>query len=97
MDYKGQALSEKLFYYILISVSSIGWVYGYFAQSFLVTFYVWAGALAFCIVLCVPDWPIYNRNPVKWLDEIPASEPRNETPSKKGKKDKKDNKDNKQE
>jgi signal peptidase complex subunit 1 len=67
MDYKGQALSEQLFYYILISISSVGWVWGYFAQSFLVTFYVWAGALTFCVILCVPDWPIYNRNPVKWL------------------------------
>jgi hypothetical protein len=21
--------------------------------------------------LCVPDWPFYNRNPIKWLDSVP--------------------------
>jgi signal peptidase complex subunit 1 len=21
--------------------------------------------------LCVPDWPFYNRNPIKWLESIP--------------------------
>jgi len=20
--------------------------------------------------LCIPDWPMYNRNPVTWLDEV---------------------------
>ena len=25
--------------------------------------------------LCVPDWPMFNRNPVNWLKEIPADEP----------------------
>lgn len=20
---------------------------------------------------CVPDWPIYNRHPIKWLDSVP--------------------------
>ena len=25
--------------------------------------------------LCVPDWPFYNRHPVKWLDQIPTSAP----------------------
>eukprot|EP00985_Skeletonema_marinoi_P015177 scaffold7770_cov121-Skeletonema_marinoi.AAC.4 len=23
------------------------------------------------ILLCVPDWPIYNKHPVKWLESIP--------------------------
>lgn len=24
-----------------------------------------------CLQLCVPDWPIYNRHPVKWLESVP--------------------------
>lgn len=23
--------------------------------------------------ICVPDWPFYNKHPVKWLDQIPPS------------------------
>jgi signal peptidase complex subunit 1 len=23
------------------------------------------------VQLCVPDWPFYNRHPVKWLDSVP--------------------------
>ena len=24
----------------------------------------------FLLQLCIPDWPMYNRHPVTWLDEI---------------------------
>jgi len=23
------------------------------------------------IIICVPDWPWFNRHPVKWLDSVP--------------------------
>ncbi|KAL3756790.1 hypothetical protein ACHAWU_003540 [Discostella pseudostelligera] len=67
MDYQGQKLSENLFYYIILLFGSIGWVYGYFLQDFTYVFYSWS-SLASC---CVPDWPIYNRHPIKWLESIP--------------------------
>lgn len=25
------------------------------------------------VQLCVPDWPFYNKHPVKWLDQIPST------------------------
>mmetsp|Transcript_13454 Transcript_13454/g.22930 ORF Transcript_13454/g.22930 Transcript_13454/m.22930 type:complete len:89 (-) Transcript_13454:316-582(-) len=71
MDYQGQKLSENLFYYIIILFGSIGWIYGYFLQDFTYVFYSWSVGVAISIVLCVPDWPIYNRHPIKWLDDIP--------------------------
>ncbi|GMH84121.1 hypothetical protein TL16_g09823, partial [Triparma laevis f. inornata] len=69
MDFKGMALSELLFYYICIVSGAIGWIYGFVHQSFLQTFYIWACGLGVSVVLCVPDWPFFNRNPVKWLDK----------------------------
>jgi Microsomal signal peptidase 12 kDa subunit (SPC12) len=27
--------------------------------------------LSLLLQLCVPDWPFYNRHPIKWLDSIP--------------------------
>ena len=26
-----------------------------------------------CLQLCIPDWPMYNKNPVTWLEEIGQS------------------------
>mmetsp|Transcript_10656 Transcript_10656/g.19294 ORF Transcript_10656/g.19294 Transcript_10656/m.19294 type:complete len:84 (+) Transcript_10656:1-252(+) len=69
MDFKGMALSETLFYYIIIISGAVGWIIGFLHQNFLETFYVWSLGLGISIVLCVPDWPFFNRNPVKWLDK----------------------------
>jgi uncharacterized membrane protein AbrB (regulator of aidB expression) len=41
MDYKGQQLSELLFYYITIVFGSIGWIVGYWYQDFSYVFYPW--------------------------------------------------------
>merc|ERR1711957_1119204 len=71
MDYQGQKLSENLFYYITILFGSVGWIYGYFLQDFTYVFYSWGVGVAISIVLCVPDWSIYNQHPVQWLKSIP--------------------------
>jgi len=71
MDYEGQKLSEILFYYIIILFGVIGWIYGYFLQDFTYVFYSWGVGVGISILLCVPDWPIYNKHPVKWLESIP--------------------------
>jgi hypothetical protein len=41
-DFKGQQLSEQLYYYIVILLGALGWIMGYFKESFLYTFYGWA-------------------------------------------------------
>ena len=51
-----------------LSPQAIGWIYGYIHSSFLLTFYFWLAGLTLSVVLCVPSWPWYNRNPVEWLD-----------------------------
>ena len=71
MDYQGQKLSQNLFYYIIILFGSIGWIYGYILQDFTYVFYSWSVGVLISIVLCVPDWPIYNKHPIKWLESIP--------------------------
>ncbi len=51
MDYKGQQLSELLFYYITIIFGSIGWIVGYWNQDFSYVFYPWlAGVVLSTIV-----------------------------------------------
>ena len=41
MDYEGQKLSELLFYWIIIAFGAVGWVIGYFQESFVIVFQCW--------------------------------------------------------
>ncbi|CAB9501031.1 Microsomal signal peptidase 12 kDa subunit (SPC12) [Seminavis robusta] len=71
MDYKGQQLAELLFYWIIIAFGAVGWVIGYMHQDFFIVFKFWLVGVSISVVLCVPDWPFYNRNPIEWLDSVP--------------------------
>ncbi|CAJ1969326.1 unnamed protein product [Cylindrotheca closterium] len=71
MDYQGQRLAELIFYWIILSFGAVGWVIGFFRQDFMVVFQFWLVGVAISVVLCVPDWPFYNRHPVKWLESVP--------------------------
>jgi Microsomal signal peptidase 12 kDa subunit (SPC12) len=41
MDYKGQQLSELIFYWIIIAFGGVGWIIGYFRQEFFIVFKFW--------------------------------------------------------
>jgi signal peptidase complex subunit 1 len=71
MDYEGQKLAEILFYWIILSFGAVGWVIGYIQQDFVVVFYAWLVGVTLSVIICVPDWPFYNRHPVKWLESVP--------------------------
>ncbi|GMI54526.1 hypothetical protein ScalyP_jg10816 [Parmales sp. scaly parma] len=70
MDFKGQQLSEQIFFYLIIFFGSIGWVYGWYHSSFYYTFLFWLLGTTISIVLAVPDWPMFNRHPVQWLSPL---------------------------
>eukprot|EP01032_Pedospumella_encystans_P015213 gene15213-17419_t len=70
MDYKGQRLSEYIYSILTILFGGVAWIVGYVKGDFQVTFYGWAAGLALALLLCIPDWPMYNRNPVTWLEEV---------------------------
>jgi signal peptidase complex subunit 1 len=71
IDYKGQEFSENLYQAIVLTASAIAFAYGWYHESFLHVFYGWAAGSAIACVLCIPDWGIFNRNPVKWLSHVP--------------------------
>lgn len=70
MDYKGQQLSEQIYYVVTILFGAIAWIVGFVQKDFTLTVYGWAVGLAFAMIICIPDWPFFNRNPVEWLSEI---------------------------
>jgi len=45
MDFKGQQLSEQIFYYVVIFFGVIGWIHGYIEGSFYWTVLWWAGGV----------------------------------------------------
>jgi Microsomal signal peptidase 12 kDa subunit (SPC12) len=54
-----------------IPLQLVGFIHGYLVQSFQITFYYWAASVAISLILCVPDWPFFNRNPIQFLDSLP--------------------------
>mmetsp|Transcript_22066 Transcript_22066/g.29093 ORF Transcript_22066/g.29093 Transcript_22066/m.29093 type:complete len:83 (-) Transcript_22066:421-669(-) len=82
MDYEGQKLSELLFYWIILAFGGVGWIIGYFQQDFTPTFYSWSVGVVLSCIICVPDWPFFNRHPVKWLDSVPDRRSKAEKKSK---------------
>ena len=86
MDYKGQELSENIYQIIILAFGVVGWIYGYVLNDLTHSFHVWCVGVAIACVIAIPSWPFYNRNPIKWLDEIPKrTEPKRKKKSKKNK------------
>ena len=105
MDYRGQQFSEYLYYFLTIFFGGIAWVVGYVADNFQLTVYGWAVGLGLALILCIPDWPMYNKHPVTWATKSKPEDEKSdakgdkqkgkERKEKKEKKEKKDKKDKK--
>ena len=66
MDFKGQKISERLSQIIVFLFAIVALVLGYVAQDFGLMMKIFAGGVSIAFVFTVPDWPIYNKNPVAW-------------------------------
>ncbi|KAG8556791.1 hypothetical protein GDO81_018207 [Engystomops pustulosus] len=67
MDYKGQKLAEQIFQGIILFSAVIGFTYGYVIEQFGWTVYIVIAGFAVSCLLTLPPWPMYRRNPLKWL------------------------------
>ncbi|XP_039209831.1 signal peptidase complex subunit 1 [Crotalus tigris] len=67
MDYKGQKLAEQIFQGIILFSAVVGFIYGYITEQFGWTVYIVMAGFAISCLLTLPPWPIYRRNPLKWL------------------------------
>ena len=87
MDFKGQLHCERAFQIMVILFGLVGFAVGYIQQEFRLTYYFLATGGGISAVICLPDWPWWNRHPLKWL-EPPEEEEIVEKRKKKKKKDK---------
>mmetsp|Transcript_5340 Transcript_5340/g.17124 ORF Transcript_5340/g.17124 Transcript_5340/m.17124 type:complete len:103 (-) Transcript_5340:58-366(-) len=66
MDYKGQVYNEYAYQLIFALFGIVCFALGYVQEDFGVTINGWIASLVVAGVVCVPDWPVFNREPVKW-------------------------------
>ncbi|NWX18294.1 SPCS1 peptidase, partial [Aegotheles bennettii] len=66
-DYKGQKLAEQIFQGIILVSAVIGFIYGYITEQFGWTVYIVMAGFTLSCLLTLPPWPMYRRNPLKWL------------------------------
>jgi len=68
MEIKGQRVAELLYQVIIVASAAVGFVYGAIVRSFIWCFYGWAFGTAVACLLCIPEWPIYQRDKLVFLD-----------------------------
>ncbi|KAK0748613.1 microsomal signal peptidase 12 kDa subunit-domain-containing protein [Apiosordaria backusii] len=77
IDFEGQKLVELLVNISLTLVGAIAFLVGYFLQDIKLAVYIGLAGTAATFLLVVPPWPIYNKNPVKWLPVAGVASPAN--------------------
>ena len=95
MDYRGQQFSEYLYYFLTIFFGAIAWIVGFVANDFQLTVWGWAVGLGLALILCIPDWPMYNKHPVTWATKSNPEDAKKNAKDKRKDKDKKEKKEKK--
>ncbi|XP_073006727.1 signal peptidase complex subunit 1 [Typha latifolia] len=72
MDWQGQKRAEMLMQILLVVFAIAAFVVGYTIGSFQMMLLVYAGGVALTALITVPNWPFFNRHPLKWLDPSEA-------------------------
>ena len=68
MDWQGQKLAEQLMQIILVAFAVVAFFTGYVLGSFQMMLLIYAGGVVLTTLITVPNWPFFNRHPLKWLD-----------------------------
>ena len=67
MDFEGQSLAEKLYRILLVILTIIAMIISYMTQQLSHGVYILCGGLILTLLVCLPSWPMYNRQQLKWL------------------------------
>ncbi|XP_057949559.1 signal peptidase complex subunit 1-like [Malania oleifera] len=86
MDWQGQKLAEQLMQILLVAFAGVAFVTGYAVGSFRLMLLIYAAGVVLTTLITVPNWPFFNRHPLKWLDPVEAErhpKPQSTNPKKK--------------
>lgn len=75
MDYKGQYNAEQWSQGIILAFVLIGTLWAYISQLFSMAIICHAIGVTLACLLCLPPWPIYRRNPLKWQPAVKRHQP----------------------
>lgn len=67
MDLKGQYKCERMFLIIMWTVTFVAALLTFIVDDVSVMFVTFASGLAFSSLLCVPDWPFFNRDKLSFI------------------------------
>ena len=67
MDLIGQRNAERLYMAIILAVAVPAYLLGWYWGSMRLMLVVYGSGAAAAVALTVPDWPFWNRHPLKWL------------------------------
>jgi signal peptidase complex subunit 1 len=70
MDFQGQKYAEYLLVRIILAFAAAGFLVGYVLGSFQLMAIINAVGLVVTLLLVVPDWPLFNRHPLEWLQPL---------------------------
>ncbi|XP_023753754.1 signal peptidase complex subunit 1 [Lactuca sativa] len=72
MDWQGQKLAEQLMQILLVVFAVAAFITGYVVGSFQLMLFVYAGGVVLTTLITIPNWPFFNKHPLKWLDPSEA-------------------------
>ncbi|CAL1413508.1 unnamed protein product [Linum trigynum] len=72
MDWQGQKVAEQLMQLLLLASAVMAFVTGYIMGSFQTMILIYAGGVVLTALIVVPNWPCFNRHPLRWLDPLEA-------------------------
>ena len=72
MDWQGQKLTEQLMQIMLLGFAVVAFASGYLLGSFQMMILVYAGGVVLTTLVTIPNWPLFNRHPLEWLDPSEA-------------------------
>mmetsp|Transcript_18435 Transcript_18435/g.22586 ORF Transcript_18435/g.22586 Transcript_18435/m.22586 type:complete len:93 (+) Transcript_18435:425-703(+) len=78
-DFKGQQLCENIYQSIILACTLFGLVFGFIFQDFGMVVKIWAFGLVIAGITCVPDWPMYNQDPISWSGSKDSASSRKNT------------------
>ena len=81
MDFQGQKLAERLSLYILLGSAVAAFFVGWISGHFRFTLYTYGAGTAAAVLAAVPDWPWFNRHPLRWQEVQSVNEPTAQQPS----------------
>ncbi|TFK38382.1 microsomal signal peptidase 12 kDa subunit-domain-containing protein [Crucibulum laeve] len=73
IDFAGQQLIDQVARIVLVLTTIISFIVGFALQSLSVTFGIFGASTLILALAVIPPWPMFNKNPAKWLPAVSSS------------------------